>query len=436
LTATRHPLIVVGGGPAGLAAALAAQQQGIVPLVLERQRPPIDKACGEGIMPDGVDALRALGVEPPGVDFRGIRYVDEAHAAAAPFPGAPGRGVRRTALHAAMVAAVERAGIEVRWGEKVEAVSLDGEVRTERETLRGEWIVGADGLLSHVRGWAGLAGEPPPRRRFGVRRHFRRAPWSDLVEVHWRDGVEAYVTPVAEDEIGVAMLWNERRGRSRGAEPTHDGANTRGEERADDRRAVPTHDDWANAREDDDADCSRADADLGDGTSIRANARVLSHDHFDFNTLLARFPVLQARLAGAPETSRDRGAGPFRQRARGIVRGRVVLIGDAAGYLDAITGEGLGLSFQQAHALGAALARGDLGSYARACHRLARLSDALTRTLLFCERRPWLRRRLVRELGRRPALFSRLLGVHARQLPPRSLGAGAFAALLLGLLRP
>jgi flavin-dependent dehydrogenase len=113
-----------------------------------------------------------------------------------------------------------------------------------------------------------------------------------------------------------------------------------------------------------------------------------------------------------------------------------VLIGDAAGYLDAITGEGLGLSFQQAHALGAALTRGDLTSYVRACRRLARLSDALTEALLFCERRPWLRRRLVRELGRRPALFSRLLGVHARQLPPRQLGAGAFAALVLGLLRP
>jgi flavin-dependent dehydrogenase len=378
LTPTRHPLVVVGGGPAGLAAALAVKQHGIAPLVLERGRLPIDKACGEGIMPDGVEALRALGVEPPGVDFRGIRYVDEANAAAAPFPGAPGRGVRRTALHAAMAAAVEAAGIEVRWGEKVEAVSLDGEVRTADETLRGDCVVGADGLLSHLRGWAGLAGPPPRRRRFGVRRHFRLAPWTDLVEVHWRDGVEAYVTPVAEDEVGVAMLWSKDRGGSGG------------------------------------------DGSEGDS----------------FDALLASFPEVTARLAGAPETSRDRGAGPFRQRARGVVRGRVVLIGDAAGYLDAITGEGLGLAFQQARALGAALGSGDLASYARECRRLARLSDGLTATLLFCERRPWLRRRLVRELGRRPALFSRLLGVHARQLPLRRAGAGAFAALLVGLLRP
>jgi len=381
LTLARHPLLIVGGGPAGLAAALAAKQHGITPLVLERQRPPIDKACGEGIMPDGVAALRALGVEPPGVDFRGIRYVDEAHMAEAAFPGAPGRGVRRTALHAAMVEAVEAAGIEVRWSTKVEAVSLDGEVRTASETLRGEWVVGADGLLSHVRGWAGLAGPAPRRRRFGVRRHFRLAPWTDLVEVHWRDGVEAYVTPVERDEVGVAMLWNKER----------------------------------------DGD---GDGDAGE------------HESDSFDSLLRRFPEVSARIAGAPETSRDRGAGPFRQRARGVVRGRVVLIGDAAGYLDAITGEGLGLSFQQAQALGASLARGELAGYERACRKLARLSDTLTEALLFCERRPWLRRRLARELGRRPALFSRLLGVHARQLPPRAMGVRAFGGLLLGLLRP
>ena len=380
MTAARLPLVIVGGGPAGLAAALAAKQHGIAPLVLERQRPPIDKACGEGIMPDGVAALRALGVEPPGVDFRGIRYVDEVHSAEAPFPGAPGRGIRRTALHAAMTAAVDAAGIEVRWGEKVDSVSLDGEVRTARETLRAERVVGADGLLSHVRGWAGLAGRAPRRWRFGVRRHFRREPWSDLVEVHWRKGVEAYVTPVGEDEIGVAMLWNKERGGGDGGAEGHNGDN--------------------------------------------------------FDALLAGFPEVVAQLAGAPEVSRDRGAGPFRQRARAVSRGRVVLIGDAAGYLDAITGEGLGLSFQQAHALGEALASGNLASYARTCRRLARLTDALTESLLFCERRPWLRRRLVRELGRRPALFSRLLGVHARQLPPRALGPRAFGALLLGLLRP
>jgi flavin-dependent dehydrogenase len=360
-------LLIVGGGPAGLAAALAARQRGLVPLVLERRRPPLDKACGEGIMPDGVAALARLGVEPPGVPFFGIRYLDEASVAEGRFPGAPGRGVRRTALHASLVEAVGRAGIEVRFGERVEEVTLAGEVRTARGTLRAPWVVGADGLRSRVRGWTGLAGEPPRRRRFGVRRHFRIAPWADLVEVHWREGVEAYVTPVGADEVGVAMLWG------------------------------------------------------GDGDG--------------FDALLSRFPDLLARLDGVPAASRDRGAGPFRQRARAVHRGRVVLLGDAAGYLDAITGEGLGLSFQQAEALAAALPNGEVAAYARACRRLARTTDAMTETLLFCERRPNLRRRMVRELSRRPALFSRLLGAHARQVPFRAVGVAAFTGLLLGLLR-
>ena len=359
-------VLVVGGGPAGLATALAARRRGLAVTVLERSRPPIDKACGEGIMPDGVAALRGLGVAPAGVPFRGIRYRDEQGEAAAPFPAGPGLGVRRTTLHAALGAAAEAAGVELRWGTRVEGVALDGTVATADGPLRARWVVGADGLLSRVREWTGLAGAPARRRRFGVRRHFRVAPWSDMVEVHWRDGVEAYVTPVAPDEVGVAMLWG------------------------------------------------------GGG---------------GFDELLARFPELAARLAGAATASRDRGAGPFRQRVLGVARGPVALVGDAAGYLDALTGEGLGLALQQSAALADALAAGDLRPYARACRSLRRLSDAFTGLLLLCERRPALRRRVVRELGRRPELFARLLGVHARQLPVRAVATADMAGMLLALLR-
>ena len=359
-------VLIVGGGPAGLATALAARRRGLAVAVLERARPPIDKACGEGIMPDGVAALRGLGVTPAGVPFRGIRYRDERGEAAARFPGGPGLGVRRTALHAALVAAAEAAGVELRWGSRVESVGLDGAVTTEGGTLRADWVVGADGLLSRVREQSGLAGRPARRRRFGVRRHYRLAPWTDMVEVHWRDGVEAYVTPVAADEVGVAMLWG------------------------------------------------------GGG---------------DFDALLAGFPELALRLAGVAAASRDRGAGPFRQRVRGVARGRVALVGDAAGYLDALTGEGLGLALQQAAALADALAGGDLRPYARACRRLRRLSDGFTEVLLLCERHPALRRRVVRELGRRPELFARLLGVHARQLPVRAVATPGLAGMLVGLFR-
>jgi flavin-dependent dehydrogenase len=154
-----------------------------------------------------------------------------------------------------------------------------------------------------------------------------------------------------------------------------------------------------------------------------------------FDDLLGRFPALAARLAGRPVTSRDRGAGPLRQRVRGVVRGSLALVGDAAGYVDAITGEGLSLAFQQAAALVAAAAGGDLAAYAAAHRRLGRVPDTLTRLLLAVERRPALRRRAVRALAADPALFSRLLAIHARQLPPTAFGPASAARLAWRLAR-
>ena len=96
-------LFVAGGGPAGLAAALAARKRGLRVIVADRAQPPIDKACGEGIMPDGVAALREIGVQltaADGVAFRGIRFLDGELQARASFPNSEcGFGIRRTRLH-------------------------------------------------------------------------------------------------------------------------------------------------------------------------------------------------------------------------------------------------------------------------------------------------------------------------------------------------
>ena len=69
----------------------------------------------------------------------------------------------------------------------------------------------ADGLHSRLRRWSGLAGREARWKRFGVRRHFAMEPWSRFVEVYWGDGCEAYVTPVADDLVGVAILWSGRK---------------------------------------------------------------------------------------------------------------------------------------------------------------------------------------------------------------------------------
>jgi len=111
----------------------------------------------------------------------------------------------------------------------------------------------------------------------------------------------------------------------------------------------------------------------------------------------------------------------------------MALVGDASGYVDAITGEGLALAFHQAFSLVEAIEAGNLGLYARAHRRHRRLPDAMTRALLFAERRPWLRRRAIAALAADPPLFRLLLGVHARTHPPSAVGFRGALRLAWGL---
>lgn len=209
----RADLVIAGGGPAGLALAVSARLRGLSVVVLERRRPPVDAACGEGIMPAGADRLRELGVTVPAecsASFEGIRFVDGGVRAEGRFAGAPGLAVRRTVLHAALARRAEELGADLRWGVRVRGLTDDG-FDTDRGPVRGSLRVGADGRLSRVRAWAGLAAPSPQNPRFGVRRHFSLPPWTRLVEVHWADDVEAYVTPVDPGTVGVALLTRRRK---------------------------------------------------------------------------------------------------------------------------------------------------------------------------------------------------------------------------------
>ncbi|MBN9325747.1 MAG: FAD-dependent monooxygenase [Cellulomonas sp.] len=276
-------VLVVGGGPVGLAAAIEARLAGLTVVVVEPRVGAIDKACGEGLMPGTLTALARLGVDPVGHPLTGITYRDERRRAEHAFRDGRGRGVRRTVLHETLLARSAALGVE-HLAARVTELRL-GPTSVEAAGVRGRWLLGCDGLHSTVRGLVGLEADPPRRRttppRFGLRRHFAVAPWTDRVEVHWGPDAEAYVTPVSREEVGVALLG------PRGA---------------------------------------------------------------DFDTVLGSFPSLRRRLDGAAPTSTVRGAGPLLQRTRARTAGRVRLVGDASGYVDALTGEGLRVGLAQAHA--------------------------------------------------------------------------------------
>ncbi len=228
-------VFVIGAGPAGLAAAIAARRRGFEVMLADPGAPAHDKACGEGIMPDGVAAARALGIDLEALEsraFRGIRFCAAGKSVAARFPEGAGLGIRRTALHRALVDHAARVGVHMHWGRRVDGIA-DGAVETAGQTIRARFIVGADGGVSRVRAWSGLDRATRDTRRFGFRRHFAIAPWSPYMELHWSARAQLYLTPVSDRQVCAALvsrdshlrmdeamrLFPQAAARLRGAEP-------------------------------------------------------------------------------------------------------------------------------------------------------------------------------------------------------------------------
>ena len=330
-------LLIVGGGPGGLATALHARRQGLSVIVAEQRDGPIDKACGEGLMPGGLAELTALGVDPAGMPFRGIAYVSETRRAEARFRTGPGRGVRRTTLHAALAARAKEQDTE--WIQtRVTDIQQDAH-GVSAAGIRAKWLVGADGLHSAVRRAVGIKATAGTPRRYGVRWHYQVPAWSEFVEVYWSRLGEAYVTPVEPDLVGVAIL-------------------------------------------------SRGKPDL------------------------SWFPRLARQLQGA-DRGQARGCGPLRQVVSRRVEGRVLLVGDAAGYEDALTGEGVSLAVKQARAAVDAIVGDGPASYEASWHRVTRNYRLLTRGLVLATTPQPMRRVIVPAGELLPAAFRHAVNILA-----------------------
>ena len=163
-------------------------------------------------MPDGVAAANALGLDltAAGHPFRGIRFAEGSRAVEADFPNGTGFGLRRTVLHEMMVAHAADSGVRLAYGTRIAGLERSG-VRTEDGLVRTRWIVGADGGRSAVRRWAGLDACYRDSKRFGFRRHYRVAPWSEFMEIHWGHGCQVYVTPISACEVCVVLISRDQR---------------------------------------------------------------------------------------------------------------------------------------------------------------------------------------------------------------------------------
>ncbi len=342
----RLDVFVVGGGPAGLAAAIALRLKGYSVRLADCDVPPVEKACGEGLMPDSQVALRKLGVvvtSAHGFPFRGVRFLEGQTTVQGDFPDGAGFGVRRPVLQQLLIERAEQLGVELQWGVKGIDLRPEG-LFVSNKIIQADLIVAADGHKSLLRRRAGLEATRSLSFRYGFRRHYRVAPWSEYVELHWGDGFQIYVTPVAPDEVCVVLMS--------------------------------------------------------------------SHAGFRLDNALALVPAVFHRLEGQPYSSNEMGALTVSRKLKRISKPGFALAGDASGSVDAITGEGLCLSFKAAMALAEAFEAGDLTQYQRAHERFQANPWRMASLLLLLGKHPRLRRRVLAGFADGPDVFSRLLAIH------------------------
>lgn len=302
--------VIVGAGPAGSATAAGLARRGARVVLVESARHPRPKACAEYASPRIVEELARIGLAPGAwrdlvVPLEGMEiHAGGSRVRVAYADGGGPRsawGVDRRTFDERLAAHAEACGAELRDRTRVvDLVHEDGRVAGVRvrhggrtEVFRAGHVVGADGARSTVAHL--LRVERPVRfpRRLGlVAHHAGVADLADHGEMHVGDGYYVGLAPTPGGELNVGM-------------------------------ALP----------------------LAGSRSARER----------FEAAIAGLPAVASRLADSPRLSPIRGAAPIGHRVADVAGAGWLLVGDAAGFVDPFTGEGIHRALRSARAATAAI---------------------------------------------------------------------------------
>jgi flavin-dependent dehydrogenase len=383
-------VLVVGGSVTGAAVATHLVRRGHSVQLLERARFPRRKACGEGLFAMGTRALYELGLlsklRPEAGIIDSLRLEMDGYTVEAPLREAI--GIRREVLDIALLDLAVTAGVDVCCGVTVTGlIESDGAfegVQTDQGDFKAKLVIAADGLQSRLRRAAGLDVSASANGRYGVSAHFElpEAP-ARRVDIHFEDGYEVYLTPVGGHVMNVALLLEARQARGLGGRLT-----------------------------------------AGYEALVAAS-----------NALSPNADRIDAPIVG----------GPFHARSKHAYRANLLLAGDAAGFYDGISGDGMSLALTGARrctdAAHAFLQGGDqrhfgdqrhLARYDAQLRSQARNSTLLARLNLALASRPALGRRALRNLARCPETFAKLVAINQGLEGLSALRPADLRALLFG----